>query len=155
MLGDKTASDFYIPPDEPFKTIGALPYLYEANLRRFCRTHQKAIDAGLLNVHIWRHEDNSFHLKGLLIDEDYALLTGNNLNPRAWRLDLENGLVIHDPQKLLLDQHLAELARIMVHTRRLNHHKSLDAVDTYPLPVQRLIKRLARVRADRLVNQVL
>lgn len=155
VLGDKTASDFYIPPDEPFKTIGALPYLYEANLRRFCRTHQKAMDAGLLNVHIWRHEDNSFHLKGLLIDEDYALLTGNNLNPRAWRLDLENGLVIHDPQKLLLDQHLAELARIMVHTRRLNHHKSLDAVDTYPLPVQRLIKRLARVRADRLVNQVL
>lgn len=155
VLGDKTASDFYIPPEEPFKTIGALPYLYEANLRRFCKTHQKAIDAGLLNVHIWRHEDNSFHLKGLLVDEDYALLTGNNLNPRAWRLDLENGLMIHDPQKLLLDQHLAELARIMVHTRRLNHHKSLDAVDTYPVPVQRLIKRLARVRADRLVNQVL
>lgn len=155
VLGDKTANDFYIPPDEPFKSIGALPYLYEANLRRFCKTHQKAIDAGLLNVHIWRHEDNSFHLKGLLIDDDYALLTGNNLNPRAWRLDLENGLVIHDPQKLLLDQHLAELERIMVHTRRLSHHKALDAVDTYPVPVQRLIKRLARVRADRLVNQVL
>ena len=32
VLGDKTANDFYIPPDEPFKAIGALPYLYEANL---------------------------------------------------------------------------------------------------------------------------
>ncbi len=94
ILGDKTASDFYLPPTEPFKTIGALPYLYEANLRRFCKTHQKAIDSGQLNVYFWRHADNTFHLKGLLIDEDYALLTGNNLNPRAWRLDLENGLLI-------------------------------------------------------------
>ncbi|MFZ4536229.1 CDP-diacylglycerol--serine O-phosphatidyltransferase [Propionivibrio sp.] len=155
VLGDKTANDFYIPPDEPFKTIGALPYLYEANLRRFCKSHQRAIDAGQLNVHLWRHADNTFHLKGLLVDEDYALLTGNNLNPRAWRLDLENGLVIHDPQKLLINQHLAELEGFMAHTRRLDHHSGLDAVDTYPLQVQRLIKRLARVRADRLVNQVM
>ena len=155
VLGDKTANDFYIPPEEPFKTIGALPYLYEANLRRFCKTHQKAIDAGRLNVHLWCHDDNTFHLKGLLVDDDYALLTGNNLNPRAWRLDLENGLLLHDPQKLLCDRHQAELGRILAHTRRLAHHTALEAVDTYPLPVQRLIKRLARVRADRLVNQVL
>jgi len=155
VLGDKTANDFYIPPDEPFKTIGALPYLYEANLRRFCKTHQKAIDAGQLNVHLWRHDDNTFHLKGLLVDDDYALLTGNNLNPRAWRLDLENGLLLHDPRKLLLEQHQAELERILLHTRRLAHHTALETIDTYPLPVQRLIKRLARVRADRLVNQVL
>ena len=155
VLGDKTANDFYIPPEQPFKTIGALPYLYEANLRRFCMTHQRAISAGQLNVELWRDGDNSFHLKGLLIDDDYALLTGNNLNPRAWRLDLENALLIHDPQKLLLDQHLAELELIMTHTRRLDHHTALDSVDSYPLPVQRLIRRLARVRADRLVNQVL
>ena len=155
ILGDKTANDFYIPPEEPFKTIGALPYLYEANLRRFCKAHQKAIDAGTLNVHLWRHNDNTFHLKGLLVDGNYALLTGNNINPRAWRLDLENGLLVHDPQRLLLAQHQAELARILAHTQRLDHHQSLDAVDSYPLPVQRLMKRLARVRADRLVNQML
>lgn len=155
ILGDKTANDFYIPPDEPFKTIGALPYLYEANLRRYCKAHQKSIDAGQLNVHLWQDEDNTFHLKGLLVDNDYALLTGNNLNPRAWRLDLENGLVIHDPQKLLLDQHLAELKRILAHTRRLDHHQTLDAVESYPPQVQRLLRRLARVRADRLVNQML
>ena len=148
VLGDKTANDFYIPPDEPFKAIGALPYLYEANLRRFCKTHQKAIDAGLLNVQLWHHDDNTFHLKGLLIDEDYALLTGNNINPRAWRLDLENGLLLHDPHKLLLDQHQAELDRILAHTQRLAHHEALEAVEAYPLPVQRLMKRLARVRVD-------
>ena len=83
------------------------------------------------------------------------MLTGNNLNPRAWRLDLENGLLVHDPHKLMLAQHLTELERIMVHTRRLAHHQALDAVETYPMPVQRLIRRLTRVRADRLVNQVL
>lgn len=155
VLGDKTANDFYIPPDEPFKAIGALPYLYETNLRRFCQTHQGAIAAGRLNVQLWRDGDNSFHLKGLLVDDDYALLTGNNINPRAWRLDLENGLLIHDPQHLLRAQLRAELERIMAHSQRLNHHSALDAVDSYPLPVQRLIRRLARVRADRLVNQVL
>lgn len=155
ILGDKTANDFYIPPEEPFKTIGALPYLYEANLRRFCKAHQTAINAGTLNVHVWRHDDNTFHLKGLLVDGNYALLTGNNLNPRAWRLDLENGLLIHDPQELLLPQHQAELERIMQHTERLTSHEAIDPVESYPAPVQRLLRRLARVRADRLVNQVL
>jgi CDP-diacylglycerol--serine O-phosphatidyltransferase len=155
VLGDKIANDFYIPPDEPFKTIGAVPYLYEANLRRFCKTRQGFIDAGQLEVRLWRHGDNSFHLKGLLIDDHYALLTGNNINPRAWRLDLENGLLIRDPNKLLIGLHHAELERILEHTQRLPSHEALDAVETYPAPVQRLIKRLARVRADRLVNQVL
>jgi CDP-diacylglycerol--serine O-phosphatidyltransferase len=155
VLGDKIANDFYIPPEEPFKTIGALPYLYEANLRRFCKTHQRAIDSGVLNVHLWRDDDNTFHLKGILVDDEHALLTGNNLNPRAWRLDLENGLLIRDPQKLLLAQHLAELERIMAHAQRLPDHKAIDEVDSYPAPVQRLVKRLARVRADRLVNQML
>jgi len=155
VLGDKTANDFYIPPEEPFKAIGALPYLYEANLRRFCRARQKFIDAGLLNVHLWRHDNNTFHLKGLLIDDRYALLTGNNINPRAWRLDLENGLLIHDPNKLLIGQHMDELERIIAHTQRLTSHEALDAVEAYPEPAQRIIRRLARVRADRLVNQML
>ena len=155
VLGDKTANDFYIPPEEPFKTIGALPYLYEANLRRFCKTHQKAIDAGTLNVHVWKDGNNTFHLKGLLADDDRALLTGNNLNPRAWRLDLENGLLLHDPQKLLIAQHRAELERILAHTSRLGRYDALETVDHYPVPVQRLIKRLARVRADRLINQMM
>ena len=155
VLGDKIANDFYIPPEEPFKAIGALPYLYEGNLRRFCKTHQGAIDQGLLNVHLWRHEHHTFHLKGLLVDEGYAFLTGNNINPRAWNLDLENGLLIHDPHKKLQDQHQAELERVLAHTQRLDHYRSLETIETYPAPVQRLLRRLTRVRMDRLVNQVL
>ncbi len=155
VLGDKTANDFYIPPTEPFKAIGALPYLYEANLRRFCKTNQKFIAAGTLNVHIWRDGNNTFHLKGLLADDDHALLTGHNLNPRAWRLDLENALLIRDPQRLLITQHEAELARILAHTSRLARYDEIETVDSYPPPVQRLLKRLGRLRADRLINQVL
>ncbi len=89
------------------------------------------------------------------MDDDYTLITGSNLNPRAWPLDLENGLLIHDPQRSLVSQQQAELERILAHTRRLAHHRELDAPDTYPLPVQKILKRLARTRADRLVNQVL
>ena len=155
VLGDKVANDFYIPPEEPFKAIGALPYLYEGNLRRFCNTHQAAMDQGLLNVQLWCHERHSFHLKGLLVDRDYALLTGNNMNPRAWNLDLENGLLIHDPHGILQDRHRAELEGVLAHTQRLDHYRSLEAVESYPVPVKRLLKRLTRVRIDRLVNQVL
>ncbi|MEF8699499.1 MAG: CDP-diacylglycerol--serine O-phosphatidyltransferase [Candidatus Accumulibacter sp. UW20] len=156
VVGDKTANDFYIAPDQPFTTIGALPYLYEANLRRFCKAHQPEIDQDLLELYLWRHDPHTFHLKGLLADGgEYALLTGSNLNPRAWRLDLENGLLIDDPQGCLRDQHAAELERILRHARRLDHHSALEALDSYPAPVQRILKRLTRTRTDRLLNQVL
>ena len=155
ILGDKTANDFFIPPDEPFKAIGALPYLYEGNLRRFCKSHQRAIAAGTLDVFLWRHDNNTFHLKGMLVDNDYALITGHNTNPRAWRLDLENGMLIHDPQKLLAAQHQAELERILQHATRLADHRQIPAVESYPPVVQRLLRRLARIRIDRLVNHVM
>ena len=155
VLGDKTANDFYIPPEEPFKTIGALPYLYETNLRRFCKTNQGAIDAGMLAVHIWKDGSNTFHLKGLLADDDCALLTGHNLNPRAWRLDLENGLLIRDPEKRLIGQHRSELAGFLAKTTRLTHYEEIEPIDAYPQPVQRLIRRLAHVKADRLINRIL
>jgi len=155
ILGDKIANDFYLPPEEPFKVVGAIPYLYETNLRRFCKAQQKAIDQGLLHVHLWQDGDNSFHMKGLWVDGRHALLTGNNLNPRAWWLDLENGLLIRDPHRLLQAIHDRELAGVLSHTRRLVNHRELDTVADYPPPVQRLLKRLTRPRLDRLINRVL
>ena len=155
VLGDKTANDFYLSPDEPFKTIGVLPYLYETNLRRYCKAHRRAIDSGLLEIRLWKDGDNTFHLKGLWVDGTRSLLTGNNLNPRAWRLDLENGLLIHDPHRHLVDQHQRELAMILAHTRRLASYEELEIPEDYPAPAQRLLKRLTRSRMDRLVGQVL
>ena len=67
----------------------------------------------------------------------------------------ENGLLIHDPQKLLLDKHLAELDRILAHTQRLSSHEALEPPESYPHPVQRLMRRLAHTRMDRLVNHML
>lgn len=155
ILGDKVANDFYLPPEEPFKVVGAIPYLYETNLRRFCKAQQKAIDHGLLHVQLWQDRDNSFHMKGLWVDGKHALLTGNNLNPRAWWLDLENGLLIQDPHRLLQPLHERELAGVLKHTRRLVNYRELETMEDYPPPVQRLLKRLTRPRLDRLINRVL
>jgi len=155
ILGDKTANDFYIPPSEPFRTIAALPYLYELNLRRFCRAQQRAIDQGLLDLHLWQDAHHTFHQKGVWVDGTWALLTGNNLNPRAWWLDLENGLLVRDPKGLLRAQHEDELAGILANTRRLTSWRELEGIDDYPPPVKRLLKRLTRPLIDRLLNQVL
>ena len=50
---------------------------------------------------------------------------------------------------------LDELDRILANTVRLARYDALETVDHYPPPVQRLIRRLARIRADRLINQML
>lgn len=155
MVGDKVANDFYIPPGQPFRTIGVLPYLYESNLRRFARVHQKHLASGQLVLHLWKHVDNSFHLKGLFVDHDVAVLTGNNLNPRAWALDLENALVLRDPHGHLRAQHAAEWAALKRHATRLRDHHALDTVRDYPAPVRKLLRRLKGVRLDRLANRLL
>ncbi|NDI86414.1 CDP-diacylglycerol--serine O-phosphatidyltransferase [Undibacterium crateris] len=155
IVGDKTANDFYIPPEEPFKVISALPYLYEANLRRFAKSHQKDIQAERLRLHLWREGTNSYHLKGMWIDEDYALMTGNNLNPRAFRLDLENALLIHDPQHELQPQLQQELNSILQHTSQIRDYQQLEKIRDYPADVSKLLGRLSTVRLDRLAYRVL
>ena len=155
VVGDKTANDFYIPPDQPFRRIGLLPYLYEGNLRRFARGHQAQIASGQLNVYLWKHGDNSFHLKGVFVDDEYALLTGNNLNPRAWALDLENGLLLHDPDRLLRHQHQLEWNALLRHATRLEGYQGLDSARNYPVTVRRTLRRLNRVRLDRFLNRLL
>ena len=155
MVGDKTANDFYIPPDRPFSTIGVLPYLYENNLRRFAQAHTRQLASGQLTLWLWRHDGNSYHLKGLFVDADTALLTGHNLNPRAWSLDLENGLLLRDPAQHLAAMHEAEWTALRRHARRLASYRELDTLRDYPPDVRRLLRRLSRVRLDRLVNRLL
>lgn len=155
MVGDKVANDFYIPPGEPFRRIGLLPYLYEAHLRRFARTHRRHIERGQLNLWLWRHQDNSYHLKGLWIDREYAVLTGHNLNPRGWSLDLENGLLLRDPAGLLQAMHEAEWAALRRHAVRLEDFHALESPRRYPPEVRRLLGRLTPMRLDRLLNRLL
>ncbi len=155
IVGDKTANDFYIPPEQPFRIIGALPYLYEINLRRFAQRLQYYIDNQLLTIRIWRDGDNSYHLKGLWVDENWMLLTGNNLNPRAWRLDLENAILVHDPQQQLLIQNQGELQLIRQHTIQLKSFNELESIADYPARIRKLIRRLRRIRIDRLIGRIL
>lgn len=155
IVGDKTANDFYIPPEKPFSTIGALPYLYEQSLRKFMKRQQWAIEKGLLNVYLWKHDDNSFHLKGISVDHQQHLLTGSNLNPRAWALDLENGLLVHDEQQLLKDKFVEEQQRLLVHGHKLSHYRALDTLQQYPAPVKKILNRIRRLKADLLLRRIL
>lgn len=155
IIGDKTANDFYIPPEEPFKIIGALPYLYEINLRRFISRLQRFIDSQQLTVRLWKDADNTYHLKGMWVDNHWQLITGNNLNPRAWGLDLENAVLIHDPKQQLQEQRNHELECIRTHTKVVSHFRELDSIQTYPVKVKKLIRRLRRIRVDRLISRIL
>ncbi|PSW12125.1 CDP-diacylglycerol--serine O-phosphatidyltransferase [Photobacterium sanctipauli] len=155
VVGDKTANDFYIPPSEPFKTIAGLPYLYEVNLRHFAKQNEAAIARRQLAIHLWKHNDNSFHLKGVWVDRSYMLITGNNLNPRAWKLDLENAILVHDKNQLLAEQKQQELECILQHTQLIGSYKFIDKIDAYPAPVRKLIKRIRRIKADHILNQIL
>lgn len=155
IVGDKTANDFYIPPDQTFKVIAALPYLYETKLRRFAKTHQKSLDSGQLNLHLWQDGENTYHLKGLWIDDNYSLMTGNNLNPRAFRLDLENALLIHDPKHELATQMQAELESIYQKTQKIGHYTALQKIDDYPQDVRKFLSRLSKTMMDKLAYRVL
>ena len=155
IVGDKTANDFYIPPEQPFKIIGALPYLYEINLRRFLSRLQYYVNNGQLTVRLWKDGENSYHLKGIWVDDERMMVTGNNLNPRAWRLDLENAVLIHDPKNELAEQREKELALIRENTTTVQHFRELESISDYPAKVRKLIRRLRRIRIDRLISRLL
>ncbi len=155
IVGDKTANDFYIPPEQPFKIIGALPYLYEINLRRFLSRLQYYVNNGQLTVRLWKDGENSYHLKGIWVDDEWMMVTGNNLNPRAWRLDLENAVLIHDPKNELAEQREKELALIRENTTTVQHFRELESISDYPAKVRKLIRRLRRIRIDRLISRLL
>lgn len=155
VVGDKTANDFYIAEDKPFKTIGGLPYLYETNLKRFAEKHRSALANGQLKLHLWKHADNSFHLKGVYSDQRFILLTGHNLNPRAWRLDLENGLLIDDPKQTLKPLLDKELNNILQHTSQIMSPEQIQGVKDYPAHIKKLLQRMRRIKVDKLVKGII
>lgn len=153
VVGDKHASDFFIPADQTFSKIGLVPYLYETTLRAFVKRHQQSIDSDLLTIKLWQHETNSFHLKGMQVDNRYHLLTGNNLNPRAWRLDIENGLLIDDKEQQLASMFAEEHQEIIKHTRTVNHWQEIQALEDYPPLVKKWLGRLRKTNLDMLFKQ--
>jgi len=155
LVGDKTANDFYIAEDQPFNKIGILPYIYETSLRRFVKKHQKFIDQNLLSINLWLDPGNSFHLKGISSDQSKYLITGHNINPRAWRLDIENGVLIQDPQKQLVDKFDRELENIMQHCSKIDHFDQIETVDQYRPEASKLLKSVKRAKLDSILNRLL
>ncbi|MFY8275037.1 CDP-diacylglycerol--serine O-phosphatidyltransferase [Pseudoalteromonas sp. SSDWG2] len=153
IVGDKTANDFYIPPHEPFSKVGALPYLYETILAKFLKAQQKFVDNGNLNVYLWKHDSNSFHLKGICSDNRYHLLSGHNLNPRAWGLDIENGIFIDDKDGKLKTVVNDEKQSILAHCKRLNSYTELEQLKDYPEPVQKILGKAKRVKVDFIIKR--
>ena len=155
IVGDKTANDFYIADETEFTAIGIVPYVYEMLLKRFMKRYQHFIDSDLLKIHVWKNERNSFHLKGVISDERYHLLTGSNLNPRAWSLDLENGLFLDDPSQGLMPKVSAELHNIMEYAKLINHYTEIESVSDYPEKPKKLLKKIRLTQIDRVLKRFL
>ncbi|TKB45378.1 CDP-diacylglycerol--serine O-phosphatidyltransferase [Thalassotalea mangrovi] len=155
VVGDKKANDFYIADEDKFSTIGIVPYLYEVLLSRFTRRNQKYIDNGQLNIQLWYHDANSFHLKGMVSDDKYHLLTGSNMNPRAWNLDIENGLFITDEHQQLQEKWHQELEAILTNTTRVRHFQEIETSKDYPPKVRELLRRIQLTSFDRLLKRFL
>ncbi|MBN1968309.1 MAG: CDP-diacylglycerol--serine O-phosphatidyltransferase [Candidatus Delongbacteria bacterium] len=155
IAGDKTANDFYIDPEKPFNKIGVLPYLYEMNMKKFLDKYHSYIESNMLSILLWKDGTNSFHLKGVETDEKYYLFTGHNLNPRAWNLDLENGLLVSDLNKTMKESLEKEFSFITQNTTKIIHSNEMECLDDYPEQVRRYIKNIRRIKLDLLVKKLL
>jgi CDP-diacylglycerol--serine O-phosphatidyltransferase len=155
IVGDKQANDFYNADETTFSTVEVVPYIYERLLATFLSRRQKYLDNGTLSLRLWQHDNNSFHLKGLVVDERYHLLTGSNLNPRAWALDLENAILLDDVKGYLLEKFTAEFQRISQHTKIIDKPSDIDSVQSYPDKPRKLLKKLRMTQIDRLLKRFL
>ncbi|WP_081951643.1 CDP-diacylglycerol--serine O-phosphatidyltransferase [Pseudomonas cremoricolorata] len=155
IVGHRTANDFYIAPDQPFSASGVLPYLYEDNLRAFVRRQAKAIARKQLKLRVWNDPGHTFHAKGMWVDQRYSLLTGNNFNPRGFNLDLENALLIDDPEGAWLEPRHRELEGIRRHTQLIEHPAELGEKGDHPKKVRTFLRRLRYTRLGPLIKRVL
>ncbi|MGB2741243.1 MAG: CDP-diacylglycerol--serine O-phosphatidyltransferase [Cognaticolwellia sp.] len=154
-VGDKKANDFYNADEATFSTVEIVPYIYERLLVAFLSRRQKYLDNGTLSLRLWQHDNNSFHLKGLVVDDRYHLLTGSNLNPRAWALDLENAILLDDTKGQLADKFNAEFQRISQHTKVIRKASDIESVQSYPDKPRKLLKKLRMTQIDRLLKRFL
>ena len=132
-----------------------VPYIYERLLASFLARRQKYLSNGNLSLRLWQDGNNSFHLKGLVVDERYHLLTGSNLNPRAWALDLENGILLDDAKGQLADKFNAEFQRITEHSKVIYNTSDIESVHNYPDKPRKLLKKLRMTQIDRLLKRFL
>lgn len=154
-VGDKKANDFYNANEDTFSTVEIVPYIYERLLVAFLSRRQKYLDNGQLTLRLWQDGSNSFHLKGLVVDDRYHMLTGSNLNPRAWALDIENGILLDDPQGVLRNKFAQEFKRITAHTTVISNPAQIEGINSYPDKPRKLLKKIKMTQIDRLLKRFL
>ena len=129
--------------------------MYETILRKFVKRNQSFIDHGLLDIRLWKHEDNSYHLKGVSVDGRRHLFTGHNLNPRAFALDYENGILVEDELGQLQAQLSHEQQQIFLNTQRISHFSQIEMMRDYPEPVQKLLAKIKGVGVDMVLKRLI
>lgn len=154
VVGDRVANDFYIPEDQPFNKVGALPYLYERNLREYCEKNQKLIDSGKIEIRLWKDGMNTYHVKGIFVDDLRYLLTGNNINPRAWGLDIENGIIISDPNRKLAEKFDSERRHLLEKTTVIKHFTDIEAFEEVPERFRNYLKKYYRYKLHIVVKKM-
>lgn len=154
-VGDKKANDFYNADEETFSTVEIVPYIYERLLVAFLSRRQKYLDNGQLILRLWQDGSNSFHLKGLVVDDRYHMLTGSNLNPRAWALDIENGILLDDIHGKLVNKFTDEFQRITAHTKIITNAEQIEGINSYPEKPRKLLKKIKVTQIDRILKRFL
>ena len=155
IVGDKTSNDFYIHNSNELNISGVIPYFYELLLKSFVIRNKNFISDNLLKIMLWKHENNSFHVKGVTVDKQFYLLTGNNLNPRAWGLDLENAILFNDKNHQLKSMFDKEHADIIAHTKILKSESQLDSPQDYPPKVRKILTKIKRFGVGKIVKRFL
>ncbi|MFH0776419.1 MAG: CDP-diacylglycerol--serine O-phosphatidyltransferase [Patescibacteria group bacterium] len=149
VVGDKEANDFYNSEKKIVEirqkklarrekrmmfAFDGLPYCYEHNLKKFMGDFRGEIDKNLLNIHLWQDGENTFHPKGVVIDDgEISLITGHNMNRRGDKKDPENGIVIVSDDASVKAQAVAEKDRFLEQTKPLTSPDGLPRITDYPL----------------------
>lgn len=155
ILSDKVANDFYTDPeDQSYTSANSLPYLYELNLRKFLKNNQNLISEGKIEVFAWRHDNNSYHAKGLAIDNKFYIWTGSNLNERSFNIDAENALLVYDPYYLLKQRAEHEMQFMLQHCTKLTSYQQIEAQRDYPRRVKQTLRRARWFFIDKLAKKL-
>ncbi|RIY31137.1 hypothetical protein CKF54_07475 [Psittacicella hinzii] len=155
ILSDKVANDFYVNPESPnYTSANSLPYLYELNLRKFLKRNQHLIERGKIEVDAWKFDDNSYHAKGLKIDNNLYIWTGSNLNERSFNIDAENALLVYDPYQHLEQQAEQEMQFMLEHCSKLVNYKQIEKQDQYPARVKQTLRRARIFFIDKLAKRL-
>ncbi|RIY38427.1 CDP-diacylglycerol--serine O-phosphatidyltransferase [Psittacicella gerlachiana] len=156
ILSDKVANDFYADPEDQssYTSANSLPYLYELSLRKFLKSNQKLITQGKIEVFAWRNQANSYHAKGLDIDQKFYIWTGSNLNERSFNIDAENALIVYDPYYLLAQSAQHEMQFMLQHCNKLTSYQQIERQQEYPPKVKQTLRRARLFFIDKLAKRL-